>query len=78
MELSNRIFVTNQDWDPYYLRDLVCQDWYDFKELWQSDVIGDNELVKAVDSVDQYCPVLEDISLDDMTLCQAVEEIEKG
>ena len=72
MELADRMFLTNRDWDPCYLRDLVSQDFYEFRELWQSNVC-DGELVKAAD---KYYPEVEDISLDDDTLCNAVEEIE--
>ena len=32
MELSDWLFVTNRDWDPHYLRELVTQDFYEFKE----------------------------------------------
>ena len=77
MELPDRFFVTNRDWDPSYLRDLVTQDFYDFRELWQnSNSVTDRELVQAVETVDKYCPVVEDISIDDVTLYQAVAEIE--
>ena len=32
MELSDRVFVTNRDWDPQYLREIAMQDFYDFTE----------------------------------------------
>ena len=75
MEISDRYFVTNRDWDSCYLRELISEDFYEFKDLWQSNV-GDVELVKEVEKVDKYSPVVEDISLDDATLYNAVEEIE--
>ena len=30
MELSDRVFTANQDWDPTYLRYIFSQDFYDF------------------------------------------------
>ena len=75
MDLCDQIFVTNRDWDPTYLRQIVAQDFYEFKELWQNS-IGDGELVQAMEAADRYTPMVEDISLDDTTLCKAVEEIE--
>ena len=75
MEISDRYFVTNRDWDPCYLRELISEDFYEFKDLWQSNV-GDVELVREVEKVDKYSPVVEDISLGDATLYNAVEEIE--
>ena len=64
------------DTDPCYLKELVSQDFYDFRELWQNSVT-DMELITAAETVDRYCPIVEDISLDDSTLCKAVEEIEE-
>ena len=75
MELSDRIFMTNRDWDPCYLRDSVTEDFYEFRNLWQSSV-GDGELISEADKVEKYSPLVEAISLDDETLCSVVEEIE--
>ena len=76
MDISDRLFATNHDWDPQYLRELVTQDFYDFSEHWQNS-ISDMDLVSAEGcSSHQYCPVIEDISLDDDTLYEAVEQIE--
>ena len=36
----------------------------------------DQELIQAAESIDHYSPVVEDISLDDTTLYDAVEQIE--
>ena len=69
------MFLTNKDWDPQYLRGIVTQDFYDFKELWQSNVCDCN-LVCEVNKVDKYCPIVEDIYMDDDTLYEAVEQIE--
>ena len=78
MELSDRIFFTNNDWDPQYLREIVSQDFYDFTEHWQSS-LANMELVEAVEKVvtsGRYCPLVENISLDDDTLYDAVAQIE--
>ena len=75
MELANRVFMANRDWDPMYLRELLAQDFYEFRDLWHSTVT-DMELVRAAETPQRYSPVVEDISLDDSTLCQAVEDIE--
>ena len=32
MDIADRVFVTNRDWDSHYLRELVTQDLYDFSE----------------------------------------------
>ena len=47
-------------------------------ELWKSNV-ADSVLVNETSRVEcqPYCPVTEDISLDDQTLCSAVEKIEQ-
>ena len=76
MEISDGIFVRNRDWDPSYLRDIFQEDFYEFSDLWKSSV-KDVELVEEVNKVERYCPVTEDISLDDDTLCQAVENVEE-
>ena len=76
MEMTDRVFISNRDWDPAYLSEIFTQDFYEFRDLWQTSV-PDMELVRAVETVDKYSPVVEDISLDDSTLCKAVEEIEE-
>ena len=76
MDISDRVFATNCDCDPQYLRELVTQDFYDFSEHWQNS-ISDMDLVATEGcSSHRYCPVIEDISLDDDTLYEAVEQIE--
>ena len=35
MDIADRVFVTNLDWDPQYLMECVMQDFYDFTEHWQ-------------------------------------------
>ena len=79
MEVSDAYFVENRDWDPSYLSMLFSEDFNDFSELWNSNV-SDMELVSQVDNVDKvepYCPIVEDISLEDEVLCSAVERIEE-
>ena len=76
MELADRLFIHNRDWDPSYLKELFTEDFYDFRDLWQNTVT-DMELLSVTEAVDKYSPVVEDISMDDSTLCQAVEEIEE-
>ena len=67
------IFVRNRDWDPEYLRCLFDEDFNDMSYLWRhSSDISDEDIVKA----DPYRPIVEDISMDDDTLREAVESIE--
>ena len=77
MELSDRVFSANRDWDPSYLKYIFSQDFYEFRELWTSNV-GDTELIEASNASDvkRYSPVVEDISMDDDTLYEAVSQIE--
>ena len=75
MDIADRVFITNRDWDPHYLRELVTEDFYDFTEHWKG--LSDMELVAAEGSSEaRYCPVTEDISLDDDTLYEVVAQIE--
>ena len=75
MEIADQMFITNHDWDPYYLRELVTQDFYDFKNHWENSGISDMDLVSTEEG--RYCPLVEDISLDDSTLYEAVSQIEE-
>ena len=75
MDVSEAALVCNKDWDPSYLRDIFDSDFHDFSELWANSV-GDMELLHDVESVERYCPEVEDISLDDESLVNAVTEIE--
>ena len=75
MELTDRIFSANRDWDPSYLRYIFSQDFYEFHDLWHSNVC-DKELVKEAERTEHYSPVVEDISMDDDTLYEAVAQIE--
>ena len=76
MELPDSCFWSNRDWDPSYLSDIFSQDFYCFDNLWNSN-ISDCELVKEVENMEKYVPIVEDISIDDNTLCSAVEQIEE-
>ena len=75
MDIVDRLFVTNLDWDPIYLRDCVTQDFYDFSEHWQNSISDMEPLARERPS--RYTPVVEDISLDDETLYEAIEQIEQ-
>ena len=76
MELSDRVFTANRDWDPCYLRYIFSQDFFEFHDLWKSSV-GDQDMIKAAEASKPYKPIVEDISLDDDTLYDAVAQIEK-
>ena len=78
MDISDDLLSSNRDWDPSYLRLLFDEDFNDMTELWKSNV-ADSVLVNETSRVEHqpYCPVIEDISLDDQTLCSAVEKIEQ-
>ena len=76
MELPDEVLLCNQDWDPSYLRDIFEEDFYEFSDLWASNM-SDCELVEGVEKLEIYSPLVEDISMDDSYLCHAVEQIEK-
>ena len=76
MDVSDRSLVCNRDWDPAYLSEIFVTDFEEFPDLWDSN-ITDMDLVSHVEKVERYCPIVEDISVDDDRLCQAVEAIEK-
>ena len=60
------------------MRDIVCQDFYDFSKHW-SNSVPNMELIAAEATAKgdgRYCPVVEDISLDDEALYEAVTQIE--
>ena len=77
MELSDRIFTVNRDWDPSYLRYIISQDFYDFCDLW-ANALPNEELLRATESSPgRYCPVVEDLSVDNDTLYEAVAKIEE-
>ena len=75
-EISDRLLMSDRIWDPGYLYEICQQDFYQFEELWGMNP-NDMELVKEVEKVESYCPIVEDISLDDEVLCSAVTDIEE-
>ena len=75
MNVSDSDFLTNRDWDPCYLRELVSRDFFDFSEHWKS-LVTDVDLNIEMDNFERYCPITEDISIDDEVLWTAVEKIE--
>ena len=76
MDVPDSTLFCNHDWDPLYLRGIFDTEFNDFSDLWCSD-INDMDLLSHVEQVEHYCPIVEDISLDDETLCKAVEGIER-
>ena len=76
MELSDSYLWTNRDWDPNYLLDIFHEDFNDCSTLWRSD-LSDLALLKEVENMEKYSPIVEDISMDDTMLCYAVEQIEE-
>ena len=74
MELSENIFNLDKDWDPHYLGLLFSQNFHDFSNLLKSNMC-DQDLLHAVKTIERYNPMVENILLDDETLCEAVEDI---
>ena len=75
MDVTDASLVCNRDWDPSYLSTISDVVSYDTADFLDSSISG-MDLLSHVESVERYCPIVEDISLDDETLCQAVEQIE--
>ena len=75
MDILDYLMWMSKDSDPNYLKEIFREDFDDYSKLWKSNV-GDTYLIKEVENVEKYCPVVEGISLDDETLCAAVEKIE--
>ena len=76
MELCDDLLFRNKDWDPSYLTSIFDQDFYEYSDLWDSNM-SDKELLQEVTKIDVYSPIVEDISMDDLELCTAVENIER-
>ena len=57
--------------EPYYLSDIFSQDFYEFQDLWKSNVL-DSQLVQSVTKLEKYSPKVEDISMEDEVLYQTV------
>ena len=39
MELSDEDLITNRDWDPCYLNEVLSGDFFEFNELWTEDLV---------------------------------------
>ena len=76
MEDSDKLLLSNRDWDPTYLRSIFDCDFFECSDLWISDM-EDSELLNVAEHLEKYFPEVENISLDDNELCSAVEQIEK-
>lgn len=76
MELSDSELWLNRDWDPSYLVEIFRESFDDCNDLWEAD-LSDCELLKQVEIMEKYTPIVEDISMDDELLCSAVERIEE-
>ena len=78
MEISDSSLLINRDWDPSYLSQLVGVDFFEFNDLWNTGRdMNDKGPFQNVERIEKYCPIVEDISLDDEVLCTAVEKIEE-
>ena len=78
MDANDSNFIENRDWDPLYLSSIFDSDFCEISDLWVDSMdVTDQDLVKHVENVERYSPIVEDISLDDDILCTAVEKIEE-
>ena len=75
MEVSDDILISNCDWDPCYLQEIFREEFINFSDHWNCH-ISDEDLNIEMDKIERYCPITEDISLEDEVLCNAVEKIE--
>ena len=75
MESSDSDLLQNRDWDPLYLSEIFSEEFFEAVDHWSSN-ISDVELIGEMEKVERYCPITEDISLEDEVLCNAVEKIE--
>ena len=76
MDIPDQFIICNRDWDPSYLSEILDGDFFEFSDLWESDV-QDTELVMELEKVEKYSSIIEDISVEDEVLCRAVESIEE-
>ena len=79
MDFEDDLFL-NLDWDPVYLVYLFREDFDDIDYLWNFEIVNDFGLLKMSEISDcvqeKYSPCVEDISLDDDILCDAMAGIE--
>ena len=73
MECDN--LFDNLDWDPCYLAELFKEDFFDLSHLW-IDTVTDMEMLEFSNKFEKYNPCVEDISLEDDILVDAVNRIE--
>ena len=67
--------IGNLDWDPAYLALIFDSDFEDMSELWNDSLsVSDSKILHAMDT--KYCPIIEDITIDDDCLVSAIEAIE--
>ena len=71
IELSDEVLSKNIEWDPSYLSQSMSEDFFEFSDLWVRNSL-DMELVKEVE---KYSLIVKYISIDDETLCTAMEKI---
>ena len=64
------------DWDPVYLSVIFDQDFDDMNDLWSSNCVTNSEMLSVIESMEKYSPVVEDITIEDDVLLDAVERIE--
>ena len=76
MDVSDTFLFSNRDFDPVYLRGIFDDSFESCSELWANSV-DDSVLVDAMENYERYCPVVEDISIEDEVLYSAVERIEE-
>ena len=75
MEVSDNDLIGNCDWDLSYLSMIFNEDFNHYHNLWSSNM-DDSELINAVEKLEIYSPIVEDISMDNSTLYKAEEDIE--
>ena len=75
MDLSDKELWPNRDWDLSYMQQHFSDDFCDYSDLWKSN-ITDGELIQECQKMEKYSPIMEDISLDDDALYNAVQKIE--
>ena len=79
MEFKDELFA-RLDWDPEYLCTIFEEDFNDIDGLWNFEICSDQDLLEMAQISncldDKYVPVVEDISLDDNVLLNAVDQIE--
>ena len=78
----DELYLDNCDWDPVYLASIFDIEFDDLSDMWNCEnSLSDTHLSSVMDTFESenevYCLIVEDISMDDITLCQVVDKIEK-